>query len=852
MRARPRFLGTVRRLAPIARIAACVLSVAIPRSASAQGFRTFSVKSYMGRCLDYGPAPQAGGAVFIDNCSGLSEQRVGVEEFGPPVGEPSPSPSIIVAPRPPSAHQVRLHAANLCIAVAGGKPSAGAAMTLASCDFSANQIFLLDGDSIILDADRGLVVQLRQGDTRAKEPLALDNRGFNDFEFWDFFASDGSGRAPTSTFVTVSNATALQSALASAGPNSVITVTDDVAFTALKNALQIPGGVTLRGNRRDLLLGPQLSLSVTSGVVPVSSPGNTGYTGFIEILGPNTRISNLRIRGPSRADCKHDSDPVCSQHGVAGIIVKLADDSEKLTIDHNDLSDWTRAAIDLYSWLGEPTPPPCGEPLYQARNVVIARNFIHDNRQRSNNPPGGHSDADGYGVAAGWGSHPLIAGNTFLDNVHSVTSDGTPYAGYSVVDSLFESPGSFTDGSANIDMHGSGPSHDGGVGGSGVEVLRNTFFDATNQNFSMRGFPCSGGVDVFRGNVVLQNVDGSIHWEDGGPPPPYLKIDSRFFAPLPSASPPAPTPTQPSPSVQCLPPTTITRYYCPPLFSLSDPTLQFAVGDFDGDGKDDLFMATGSGWYYSSGANAEWRFLSAKTETLNNLLFGDFDGDGRTDVFTVLGDRWMVSWGGRSPWQLLSERKGDWAPPSTGTGSHSILDFAIGDFIGVGHDDVFYADGVNWYVSDGGVGPFVLYANSSFKVQDLAFGHFDPAHVKDPKTDIVGVVAGKWMASFAHGDHAWTPLRSALTNTMAGLVVGDFNGDGLDDVASLVSGKWQVSYGGTGDWKPLYSGSGYIAAGRFDPSRKIGSDIVIWFGEAFDIVSAGTGAPKQQSRQNMR
>ena len=91
---------------------------------------------------------------------------------------------------------------------------------------------------------------------------------------------------------------------------------------------------------------------------------------------------------------------------------------------------------------------------------------------------------------------------------------------------------------------------------------------------------------------------------------------------------------------------------------MPNPTLAFLVGDFDGDGKDDLFMATGSGWYYSPAGNAEWRFLSAKTETLGSVLLGDFDGDGRTDVFTQIGDKWLVSWGGRSDWQLLSENHG--------------------------------------------------------------------------------------------------------------------------------------------------------------------------------------------------
>lgn len=677
-------------------------------------------------------------------------------------------------------------------------------------------------------SNRDLVVQLGNGDTRPKAPLALAQRNLSDTEFWDFVAVDGSGRAPTSMFVSVAQAADLQRALAEAGPNSVIQIVGDIAFPALASALPIKSGVTIRGDRRGVLLGPQLSLSVDSGVVPKSS---LGFTGLLEALGDNVRITGLRIRGPSRADCGDDPDASCSQHAVAGVITEVANDDVKLVIDHNDMSDWTRAAIDLYTWLGEPSPPTCGQPpLYRARNVVIARNFIHDNRQRGNNAPGG-SDADGYGVAAGWGAHPMIAGDTFLDNVHSVTSDGTPFAGYTVQDSLFLSPGSFSHASANIDMHGSGADHDGGIGGSGVDVLRNTFLDGADQVFSMRGYPCDGEPDNFQFNVVQQGVQSAINWEVGGPPPAYLKIDSRFVTlPSPFPSPPA----------------------GPPPFSLLDPTQRLGVGDFDGDGTDDLFLATGAGWYYAPGANAEWRFLSAKTETINNLLFGDFDGDGRTDVFTQVGENWMVSWGGRSPWHLLSNRHGDWSPPGSGGGSHAMLDLAVGDFGGDKRADVFYADGVIWYVSDGGVGPLAPYAVSSFRVPDLAFGHFDKDHMKDPKTDIVGVVDNQWMAVFAQGEHIWKPLRSALTATMAGLVVADFDGDGLDDIALIGPGSWKVSKDGVDDWTPLNTATHFLAAGRFDQQRSKGSDILTWNGDGIDILAAGTGAPQQQSRQNMR
>jgi hypothetical protein len=63
--------------------------------------RAFQFKSYMGRCLDFGPPPQlAGSAVFIYDCNGTIAQQVRVEEV-----------------RRAAAHQVRLRASGLCIGV---------------------------------------------------------------------------------------------------------------------------------------------------------------------------------------------------------------------------------------------------------------------------------------------------------------------------------------------------------------------------------------------------------------------------------------------------------------------------------------------------------------------------------------------------------------------------------------------------------------------------------------------------------------------------------------------------------------------------------------------------------------
>jgi FG-GAP-like repeat len=758
---------------------------------------SFQFQNYMGRCLDFGAGPlEIGEPVTIADCNRSSPQQILVEELLPTVNPLA------------SKHQVRLHGGNFCIASKANPPANGTALVLDACTMAAGQLFALDGDSIILDSNRDLVVQLKDSVTTPRTPLVLGTRNLSDVEFWDITATDGSRRTPTSVFETVSDAAGLQQRLAVAGPGTVIQISPDaqISFDDLAVPLSIPIGVTIRGGRRGETMGPLVWLKTGH-----DSTSDADDPGLFILQADNTRITGLRIQGPGR-------DPQGTKPAVKGID-GIAGHSEM--IDHNDISDWTTSAVDLKGPYPDEmkcptTLPPGPQP------IQISRNYIHDNLQN------GYKASEGYGLVSGSGAYPLVFGNTFQNNVHSVTSDGYAHSGYVAISNLFQSGNA----SADVDLHGETGSsgdvhHDGGISGMGAQVNQNSFLRTktesggkSQENFSTRGVPCTGALSTFYGNVTTEGLSDSvtvappgstspdnISWVGARPRVPYLRVNSQF--------------------------------------SIPDPTHFLLVGDFDGDGKDDVFMATGAAWYYSPGGNAEWRFLSAKTELADTLLIGDFDADGRTDVFTQIGDTWMVSWGGRSDWQVLStNHNGNVGPPNRG-----ILDFVIGDFVGDKRADVFYADGTNWWVSDGGVAPFTLYATSSFLREDLGFGDFDG----DGKMDVVGVVDNQWMFTPSGRSHQWTPLRSKLTNTIKGLVIADFDGDGKADIAGLVSNVWKMSKDGTDDWTTvpgLSSLSNAIAVGRFDDQG--GSDVLTWNGELFELSSFFVSAPQRQSRQGMR
>jgi hypothetical protein len=818
----------------------------------------FYVVSYGGKCLDFGPPPQVSGApVFIYGCNGTISQQVQVQEINdrhevilragtkvigvkrstqppaavsravepivrdhrgetllpaavppPPVPAPpstgaivqdsrgnatlSTPPLVMVPVAPPSSPGELL----LELQDESNRQAKISALALASASASG-QVFALDGDSIILASDHTSVVKVLNNRGANRTPLVLGSRELADNEFWTFQAADRSGRYPTAGFVHVSQTQDFVRQAQQAKPGTIIDV-DPGASIDLTNSpqLAIPEGVTIRGNRRGTSMGPEIHTSQYE-------------INMFQIRSRDVRITGLRLRGPSRST---DETP-----GATGIYIQENLITGSVLIDHNDMSDWPGEAVNVDG--GDPSKT-CS-PLRPPGNVHIVRNFIHHNERQN----------DGYGVETQNGGYSFIEGNTFVSNRHAIAAGGQANTVYRARQNLVlqDTPVQHKDGASwhtqDFDVHGTGDGGFGGTAGQYFEIAQNTFLGTktgvtwtvvpipfspgtTHPNFHIRGTPCFRA--EYHDNVSREKPETAIN-NDGDTP---MLIANNLFESI-------------------------------------DPTTRLGVGDFDGDGFDDVFLATGAAWYYAPQANAEWHFLNAQPDPIGNLLFGDFDGDGRTDVFTQHGRDWVVSWGGASAWDKINES------------NPALSEFRIGDFNGDRLSDVFYADGTQWYVSYGGNTPFTPAASSSFRAHDLGFGDFNG----DGKTDVVAATSGQWMVSLsATGPWAGWPLRPALTNTMAGLIIADFNGNGRADIASFtgrvmdssivtqfISWEVKVSWDGTGNWTPLRTFTGSLAAvGRFDATR--GADILFFPSNAnyFVIQSSGNGAPVRQSRQDMR
>jgi hypothetical protein len=83
------------------------------------------------------------------------------------------------------------------------------------------------------------------------------------------------------------------------------------------------------------------------------------------------------------------------------------------------------------------------------------------------------------------------------------------------------------------------------------------------------------------------------------------------------------------------------------------PLAMFKVGDFDGDGYDDIFRKTGPNWYYRSNAIGPWINLNWSNVPMNKLLIADFYSNSRSDVIGNLSGQWSISLQGTTTWYPL-------------------------------------------------------------------------------------------------------------------------------------------------------------------------------------------------------
>jgi FG-GAP-like repeat/IPT/TIG domain len=243
-----------------------------------------------------------------------------------------------------------------------------------------------------------------------------------------------------------------------------------------------------------------------------------------------------------------------------------------------------------------------------------------------------------------------------------------------------------------------------------------------------------------------------------------------------------------------------------------------ALADFNSDGKLDVVTGNGTDATISvllgdgdGGFAARADFAVGPAPLLPSpvvVAVGDFNGDGHPDV-VACDQPW-----GESPWWeagvLLGDGAGGFAPrigvPAI---TASCRDIAVGDFNGDGKQDLVTAFNVPF--EDQGAGVLLGDGSGHFSAMTLYFTHLEPFAVAvgdlngDGKEDLVAaqtlegtgeleVLLGDGAGGFA-GAPAGDVIVSNNGGPPSGVVLGDFNGDGRQDVASALGTRALVLRG---------------------------------------------------------
>ena len=230
-------------------------------------------------------------------------------------------------------------------------------------------------------------------------------------------------------------------------------------------------------------------------------------------------------------------------------------------------------------------------------------------------------------------------------------------------------------------------------------------------------------------------------------------------------------------------------------FGASGGSIKVAVGDFNGDGKQDLAVAN-----YRSGnvsillGDGAGSFSAATNFGAGiqpvSVAVGDFNGDGKQDLAVANRSSGNVS-------ILLGDGAGHFSAATNLSVGTYPLSVAVGDFNGDGKQDLAVANDLSSNVSillGDGTGSFsaATYFAAGADPYSVALGDFNG----DGKQDLAAANYGSGYVSILLGNGAGS--FSAATYFGAGtnpisVAVGDFNGDGTLDLAAANYGSGYVS-----------------------------------------------------------
>jgi hypothetical protein len=254
-----------------------------------------------------------------------------------------------------------------------------------------------------------------------------------------------------------------------------------------------------------------------------------------------------------------------------------------------------------------------------------------------------------------------------------------------------------------------------------------------------------------------------------------------------------------------------------------------AVGDFNGDGKIDIATANTTANSVSVLlGNGDGTFRSNFDYSVGaqpvGLSIGDFNGDGKQDLVSVnqAGDSVSI---------LLGNGDGTFQPPLTSSAGLSPTAVGVGDFNGDGQEDLAIGSGPG-----NSIGIYLGNGNGTFQLVQVIPGAIFMGSIlvqdlnRDGKPDLV---TGEYTykSLLGNGDGTFTET-SWIGNGSGAPALGDFNGDGIPDLAlanqNTPNGTLSVALGngdGTFSTNPSYSVTSFdtfgVAVADFNGDGKL-------------------------------
>jgi hypothetical protein len=381
-----------------------------------------------------------------------------------------------------------------------------------------------------------------------------------------------------------------------------------------RDYIQIREGVTLAGGRTAREPGPRLFTTIRPNVL-------------FEIVGDNVRIKGLRIEGPDHFGVVPEDEEPNKGVGIRNVHYV------NVEIANNEIYGWSQAAVRVDDCEGTDGCPAGGRMLPSENPIAV---HIHDNYIHHNQRAG----REGYGVSINYGAYALIERNVFDWNRHAikgggelVANDPLSGAGYAAYSNLVLKNGGYHDTYSGCDIPNwvlllpppAGPSAAAakalcvlGVGPSYTHYTHQFDMHGT-ETCGLGHLNCGdGGHSMFiRHNTFLYTAGNAIKLR--GTPQVGMFIGTNVFAHDKEDD--AVARTAPGIVIE------------PGNVGGVDASTDLGVCDFDGDGLNDTFMATGATWWFSSGGDRPWVYLNTSTKRRAEVTLGFFNADNICDVW---------------------------------------------------------------------------------------------------------------------------------------------------------------------------------------------------------------------------